>query len=111
MAQLFFLFILQLFINVFLIAQDLQKDSIILNSKSAVQILQKYFYDASWESSLDKLHTWKHENIWNAYNTFEVLIEYSQITGDTSYLKAIKNFADNQYAYNDAKYAGYDDAQ
>ena len=39
------------------------------------------------------------------------MIEYSQTTGDTSYLNILKDFADNHFEYNNAKYAGYDDAQ
>ena len=54
---------------------------------------------------------WHHKNIWNAYNTLEALIEYSLESGDTSYINAIKIFADNKCAYDDSKYAGYDDAQ
>lgn len=83
---------------------------ILINTKRAVDILQTY-YDTSWECSQKTTNPWKHKNIWNAYNTLEALIDYSIETGDTTLLPVIVDFVDNKCAYNDSKYAGYDDAQ
>lgn len=79
--------------------------------KMSANVLHKNFYINSWECSEKKTNPWNHLNIWNAYNTFEVLIDYSTLTSDTIYFPVIENFADNECAYNDSKFAGYDDAQ
>lgn len=84
---------------------------ILQDVRIATKILQKSFYNNSWECSKEKTNPWNHENIWNAYNTLEVLIDYSVLTRDTAYIPIIKKFASNKCAYHDSKYAGYDDAQ
>lgn len=84
---------------------------ILKDVEMATSILQNKFYNNTWECSEKETNPWYHENIWNAYNTLEVLIDYSLQTKDTSYFSVIRNFADNECAFNDSKYAGYDDAQ
>ncbi len=79
--------------------------------KNAIEILQNDFHDTLWQYSEKQTNPWKHKNIWNAYNTFEVLVDYSIATGDSTYLDVIKNFAKNKSAFDNAINAGYDDAQ
>lgn len=79
--------------------------------KTVVQILHTNFYDTNWENCQGSTNPWHHKNIWNAYNTLEVLVDYAMATGDSVYLPLIISFADSKCSYDDAKFAGYDDAQ
>ena len=112
MQRIISLLSLLFFISTFTISQDLPipVDSF-KNAKLIVANLQSNSYHTDWECSEKYTNPWHHKNIWNAYNTLEALIDYSVASGDTSYINVINNFADNKCAYDDAKYAGYDDAQ
>ena len=79
--------------------------------KKAVSVFQEVFFSENWSFEIGSTSPWNHKNIWNAYNTLEVLVNYTSATSDSTYLDVIKEYAGNFEAYNDAQNAGYDDAQ
>lgn len=112
MQRIISLLLLQFFISTLSNSQDLPMPVDSFNNvKLIVANLQNNSYHTDWECSEIYTNPWHHKNIWNAYNTLEALIEYSLESGDSAYISAIKTFADNKCAFDDAKYAGYDDAQ
>lgn len=80
-------------------------------AERAVEVLQENWFDNKWECGTNFTNPWHLENIWNAFNTAEVLIDYSTISGKKDLIAVIEKFVSNNCAFEDAKYAGYDDAQ
>ena len=80
-------------------------------SENAVDSLFSKWYEAKWTCDSSESNPWQMKNIWNAYNTAEVILDYTSATGDTSYLSETIHFLDCINSFHNAKYSGYDDAQ
>ena len=78
---------------------------------STLTVLQNNWCTHDWNCSDSTTNPWQMKNIWNAYNTAEALIDYINTSGNKDFLPLIENFMDNECAFLDSKYAGYDDAQ
>lgn len=80
-------------------------------AEATAKVLQKNWFDYEWECTSNSTNPWQLANIWNAFNTAEALIDYSNISGKKDFVEIIEKFVGNKCAIDDAKYAGYDDAQ
>jgi predicted alpha-1,6-mannanase (GH76 family) len=91
------------------LAANLQNNKYREYAKTVLEALQNKWYSRWWIGLIHQ-QPWHLPNPWNAYNTLEALIDYTQLTTDKSYFSTIDDVAGNFGLLKWTVAAGNDDA-
>ena len=91
-----------------MLANNTQDNRYMEYAQTVLAALQDKWYSSLWNGFI--MNPWKLPNPWNAYNTLEALIDYTQITTNKSYLSVIDDVAGSWGLLLRTKMAENDDA-